>query len=161
VNILDYLYFYNGAGVASADFNNDGLEDLYFVSNQGPNKLYLNKGDLKFEDITAKAGVAGTGNWKTGVTVVDINGDGLKDIYVCVVSNYKGFKGKNQLYINNGDLTFTESQPNTGSIFQASLPRLRFLIMIKMAIWICSCLLHRYIVMIPMAIRPKRFKVQP
>ncbi|MEB0263035.1 MULTISPECIES: VCBS repeat-containing protein [unclassified Mucilaginibacter] len=117
VNILDYLYFYNGAGVASADFNNDGLEDLYFVSNQGPNKLYLNKGDLKFEDITAKAGVAGTGSWKTGVTVVDINGDGLKDIYVCVVSNYKGFKGKNQLYINNGDLTFTESAAKYGLDF--------------------------------------------
>ncbi|MGY4536726.1 hypothetical protein ACVW0P_001140 [Mucilaginibacter sp. UYNi724] len=117
VNILDYLYFYNGAGVASADFNNDGLEDIYFVSNQGPNKLYLNKGDLKFEDITAKAKVAGTGSWKTGVTVVDINGDGLKDIYVCVVANYKGFKGKNQLYINNGDLTFTESAAQYGLDF--------------------------------------------
>jgi hypothetical protein len=117
VNILDYLYFYNGAGVASADFNNDGLPDLYFVSNQGPNKLYLNKGNLKFEDITDKAGVAGTGNWKTGVTIVDINGDGLKDIYVTVVSGYKGFKGKNQLYINNGDLTFTESAAKYGLDF--------------------------------------------
>jgi hypothetical protein len=117
VNILDYLYFYNGAGVATADFNNDGLQDLYFVSNQGPNKLYLNKGALKFEDITARAGVAGTGNWKTGVTVVDINGDGLKDIYVSVVSGYKGFKGKNQLYINNGDLTFTESAAKYGLDF--------------------------------------------
>lgn len=117
VNILDYLYFYNGAGVAAADFNNDGLQDLYFVSNQGPNKLYLNKGGLKFDDITAKAGVAGTGNWKTGVTVVDINGDGLKDIYVSVVCGYKGFKGKNQLYINNGDLTFTESAAKYGLDF--------------------------------------------
>lgn len=117
VNILDYLYFYNGAGVAAADFNNDGLQDLYFVSNQDQNKLYLNKGGLKFEDITKKAGLVGTGNWKTGVTVVDINGDGLKDIYVCVVSNYKGFKGKNQLYINNGDLTFTESAAKYGLDF--------------------------------------------
>jgi hypothetical protein len=117
VNILDYLYFYNGAGLASADFNNDGLEDIYFVSNQGPNKLYLNKGGLKFEDVTAKAGLAGTGNWKTGVTVVDINGDGLKDIYVCVVSNFKSFKGKNQLYINNGDMTFTESAAKYGLDF--------------------------------------------
>ena len=117
VNILDYLYFYNGAGVACADFNNDGLPDLYFSSNQGENKLYLNKGGMKFEDITKKAGVAGTGSWKTGVTVVDINGDGLKDIYVCVVSNYKGFKGKNQLYINNGDLTFTESAAKYGLDF--------------------------------------------
>jgi hypothetical protein len=117
VNILDYLYFYNGAGVASADFNNDGLEELYFTSNQGENKLYLNKGGLKFEDITKKAGLKGTGSWKTGVTVVDINGDGLKDIYVCVVSNFKGFKGKNQLYINNGDLTFTESAAKYGLDF--------------------------------------------
>nr|WP_294948692.1 VCBS repeat-containing protein [uncultured Mucilaginibacter sp.] len=117
VNILDYLYFYNGAGVASADFNNDGLEDLYFTSNQGENKLYLNKGHLAFEDITTKAGLKGAGNWKTGVTVVDINGDGLKDIYVCVVSNFKGFKGKNQLYINNGDLTFTESAARYGLDF--------------------------------------------
>jgi len=117
VNILDYLYFYNGAGVATADFNNDGLPDLYFVSNQGPNKLYLNKGGMKFEDITDKAGVAGTGSWQTGVTVVDINGDGLKDIYVSVVSGYKTFKGKNQLYINNGDLTFTESAAKYGLDF--------------------------------------------
>lgn len=117
VNILDYLYFYNGAGVASADFNNDGLEDLYFSSNQGENKLYLNKGSLKFEDVTNKAGVTGKGNWKTGVTVVDINGDGFKDIYVCVVANFKGFKGKNQLYINNGDLTFTESAAKYGLDF--------------------------------------------
>ncbi|MDN3549978.1 FG-GAP repeat domain-containing protein [Mucilaginibacter aquaedulcis] len=117
VNILDYLYFYNGAGVASADFNNDGLQDLYFVSNQGSNKLYLNKGGLKFEDITDKAGVAGSGNWKTGVTIVDINGDGLKDIYVSVVSGYKTFRGKNQLFINNGDLTFTESAAKYGLDF--------------------------------------------
>ncbi|QXV65128.1 VCBS repeat-containing protein [Mucilaginibacter sp. 21P] len=117
VNILDYLYFYNGAGVATADFNNDGLEDIYFVSNQESNKLYLNKGNLKFEDITTKAGVAGTGSWKTGVTVVDINGDGYKDIYVSVVSNFKTFKGKNQLYINNGDLTFTESAAKYGLDF--------------------------------------------
>ncbi|RFZ90611.1 RNA-binding protein [Mucilaginibacter conchicola] len=117
-NILDYLYFYNGAGVASADFNNDGLEDLYFVSNEGENKLYLNKGNLKFEDVTKKAGLAGTGSWKTGVTVVDINGDGFKDIYVSVVSGYKGFTGKNQLYINNGDMTFTESAAKYGLDFE-------------------------------------------
>ena len=116
-NILDYLYYYNGAGVAAGDFNNDGLEDLYFVSNQGENKLYINKGNFKFEDITKKAGVAGTGDWKTGVTLVDINGDGLLDIYVTVVSGYNNFKGKNQLYINNGDLTFTESAAKYGLDF--------------------------------------------
>lgn len=117
LNILDYLYFYNGAGVAAADFNNDGLEDLYFVSNQASNRLYLNKGALRFEDITEKAGVQGTGNWETGVTVVDINNDGFKDIYVSAVSGYKTFKGKNQLYINNGDLTFTESAARYGIDF--------------------------------------------
>ena len=117
LNILDYLYFYNGAGVASADFNNDGLEDLYFVSNQQSNRLYLNKGDLKFEDITAKSGTAGSGNWKTGVTVVDINDDGFKDIYVSVVSGYKSLSGKNQLYINNGDLTFTDKAADYGLDF--------------------------------------------
>ncbi|MBE7179071.1 MAG: VCBS repeat-containing protein, partial [Mucilaginibacter polytrichastri] len=116
-NILDYLYFYNGAGVATGDFNNDGLEDIYFVSNQENNKLYLNKGNLKFEDITQKAGVAGTGNWKTGATVVDINNDGYLDIYLSVVSEYKVFKGRNQLFINNGDLTFTEKAKEYGVDF--------------------------------------------
>ena len=109
LNILDYLYYYNGGGVAIADFNNDGLPDIYFTSNQGSNKLYLNKGSFKFEDITDKAGVQGKGNWKTGVTVADVNGDGLLDIYVCEVGGYKSFKGRNELFINNGDLTFTES----------------------------------------------------
>ncbi|MBE7176845.1 MAG: VCBS repeat-containing protein [Mucilaginibacter polytrichastri] len=117
VNILDYLYFYNGAGVASGDFNRDGLEDLYFVSNQGENKLYLNKGNMQFEDITAKAGVQGKGNWKTGVTVADVNGDGYPDIYLSVVSEYKTFKGRNQLFINNGDLTFTERAAEYGVDF--------------------------------------------
>lgn len=117
LNILDYLYFYNGAGVASADFNNDGLEDLYFISNQESNKFYLNKGNLKFEDHTDRAGLAGSGNWKTGVTVVDINNDGYKDIYVSVVSGYKSLAGQNQLFINNGNLTFTEKAADYGLDF--------------------------------------------
>ena len=82
LNILDYLYYYNGGGVAIGDINNDGLADIYFSSNMGSNKLYLNKGNFKFEDITEKAGVQGKGNWKTGVSIVDVNGDGLPDIYV-------------------------------------------------------------------------------
>ncbi|MBS1605960.1 MAG: VCBS repeat-containing protein [Bacteroidetes bacterium] len=102
LSILDYLYFYNGGGVAAADFNRDGLPDLFFVSNQGECKLYLNKGDFKFEDITLKAGVAGKGNWKTGVTIADVNNDGWPDIYLSEVGGYKGFHGRNELFVNNG-----------------------------------------------------------
>lgn len=101
-NILDYLYYYNGGGVAIGDINNDGLQDIYFTSNRESNKLYLNKGNFVFEDITEAAGVQGKGNWKTGVTMADINNDGLLDIYVCEVGKYKSLQGKNELYINNG-----------------------------------------------------------
>jgi hypothetical protein len=117
-NIIQYLYFNNGAGVAAGDINNDGLADLYFTSNQNPNKLYLNKGNLSFEDITEKAGVAGKGDWKTGVTMADVNGDGFLDIYVCQVGNYKVVHGKNQLFINQGDLTFKEEANEYGLDFQ-------------------------------------------
>ena len=115
--ILDYLYFYNGAGVSSGDINNDGLVDLYFVSNQGKSKLYLNKGNMQFEDISEKAGVQGFSDWKTGVTMADVNADGLLDIYVCAVGNFKGLEGSNELYINNGDLTFTEKAHEYGLDF--------------------------------------------
>ncbi len=117
-NIIEYLYFYNGGGVAIGDLNNDGLSDIYFSSNQGSNKLYLNKGNFAFEDITSKAGVEGSGNWKTGVTMADVNADGLLDIYLCGVGRYKNFKGFNQLFINNGDLTFTESAEAFGLNFE-------------------------------------------
>ena len=120
--ILDYLYFYNGGGVASGDINNDGLTDLYFVSNQGKNKLYLNKGNMIFEDISAKAGVEGFSDWKTGVTMVDINADGFLDIYVCAVGDFKGLEGSNELYINNGNVggsspQFTEKAHEYGLDF--------------------------------------------
>lgn len=118
MNILEYLYFYNGGGVALGDINNDGLIDIYFASNQGENKLYLNKGDFQFEDITAQAGVDGGGGWSTGVTMADVNGDGLLDIYVCQVGDYKGINGKNKLYINNGDLTFSEQAESYGIAFE-------------------------------------------
>ncbi len=117
-NIIEYLYFNNGAGVAAGDINNDGLIDLYFTSNQNSNRLYLNKGNLQFEDITEKAGVGGTGNWKTGVTMADVNGDGLLDIYVCEVGNYKAFNGRNQLFINQGNLTFREEAHDYGLDFE-------------------------------------------
>ncbi|MFD2201736.1 VCBS repeat-containing protein [Shivajiella indica] len=117
-NIIEYLYFYNGGGVAVGDINNDGLMDIYFSANQQENKLYLNKGNFEFEDITLKAGVSSPGLWKTGVSFVDINGDGLMDIYVCRLGNYKGIEGKNELYINNGDLTFSERAEEYGLDFR-------------------------------------------
>ena len=101
LNILDYLYFYNGGGAAVGDINNDGLPDLYLTANQLENKLYLNKGNFKFEDITKTAGVAGNNSWDTGTVMVDINNDGFFDIYTCAVVGINGFEGHNQLFINN------------------------------------------------------------
>ncbi|HZX57092.1 MAG TPA: VCBS repeat-containing protein, partial [Mucilaginibacter sp.] len=116
--ILNYLYFYNGGGVAVGDINNDGLPDIFFTSNKkGGNKLYLNKGNYQFEDITEKAGVAGAADWCTGVTMADVNNDGYLDIYVCAVSGKLGFKGHNMLYINNHDGTFTERSAEYGLDF--------------------------------------------
>ena len=109
LNILDYLYYYNGGGVALGDINNDGLVDIFLSANQEKNKLYINKGNLKFEDITTKSNVSGNSSWNTGAVMGDINGDGLLDIYVCAVVGVHGFYGYNELYINNGDETFTES----------------------------------------------------
>ena len=106
-NILNYLYYYDGGGVSVGDVNNDGLPDLYFTSNLEANRLYLNNGNLQFEDVTEKAGVAGKGGWTKGSTMADVNGDGLLDIYVSVV-NYLTKSGSNQLYINKGDGTFVD-----------------------------------------------------
>lgn len=116
--ILDYLYYYNGGGVAIGDVNNDGLPDIYFTSNhKGGNKLYINKGNYQFEDVTDKAGVAGMADWCTGVTMVDVNNDGYLDIYVCAVAGKFGLKGHNMLYINNHDGTFTERSAEYGLDF--------------------------------------------
>jgi hypothetical protein len=118
LSILYYLYYYNGGGVAVGDINNDGLPDLYFAANsKGHNKLYLNKGNFTFEDITDKAGVAGIADWCTGVTMADVNGDGLLDIYVCAVAHTHGLEGRNELFINNGNGTFTESAAQYGLDF--------------------------------------------
>src|SRR4030095_1664700 len=107
-NILTYRNFYNGGGVAIGDINNDSLPDLYFTSNQGKNRLYLNKGNFHFEDITEKAGVGGNMAWRTGATMADVNGDGFLDIYVCNSGDVQGNNRKNELFINNGNLTFSE-----------------------------------------------------
>ena len=107
-NIYTYRNFYNGGGVALGDINNDGLIDVYFSSNLGSNKLFLNKGDFRFEDITSSAGVGGKRAWSTGVNMADVNGDGFIDIYVCNSGDIKGDNKQNELFINNGNLTFTE-----------------------------------------------------
>src|SRR5207247_1759283 len=115
-NILTYMYYYDGGGVAVGDINNDGLPDLYFTSNVGPNRLYLNKGDYRFEDVTERAGVADSDGWKTGVTMADVNGDGYVDIYISGV-DFLTMHGHNVLYINNGDGTFTDRTKEYGLDF--------------------------------------------
>src|SRR5690349_3413104 len=102
LNVFTYRNFYNGGGVALGDLNGDGLPEIMLTGNQQKNHLYLNKGHFKFEDITAKAGVAGNGDWATGVTMADVNGDGLLDIYICYGGNVAGPRRANELYINQG-----------------------------------------------------------
>ncbi|MCC6288234.1 MAG: VCBS repeat-containing protein [Chitinophagaceae bacterium] len=114
LNIITYEYYYNGGGVGLGDFNNDGLIDIYFTGNMRPAALYLNKGNWKFEDITAKARVGGKKGWKTGVSIADVNGDGFQDIYVCYSGPVDADQRKNELFINNGDLTFTEKAEAMG-----------------------------------------------
>ncbi|MDQ3015985.1 MAG: VCBS repeat-containing protein [Bacteroidota bacterium] len=118
LNILTYLYYYNGGGVAAGDINNDGLPDLFFAGNETSNKLYLNQGKLKFKDITDKAGVDSKDEWSTGVSMVDINGDGWLDIYVCQVDHIVHSPGRNRLFINNKDLTFREAAAEYGLAFK-------------------------------------------
>ena len=114
INIFTYEYLYNGGGVAVGDINNDGLPDIYFSSNNLENKLYLNKGNFKFEDITNLSGAGCQKGWKTGVSMVDINADGWLDIYVCRSADGDPNNRKNSLLINNGDLTFTDRASDYG-----------------------------------------------
>ena len=108
-NFINYSYIYNGAGVAVGDINNDGFQDLYFTSNQASNKLYLNKGDFTFDDITVSANVVDDKGWSTGVSMIDINNDGWLDIYVCKSGALNSHElRKNKLYINQKDNTFKE-----------------------------------------------------
>ena len=103
LNILTYLYYYNGAGVAAADFNGDGLIDLYFTANQGADAFYLNKGGFHFEEISREANTVNSEGWTTGVTHADINGDGLQDIYICKAAGYRSLQGRNLLFVNQGN----------------------------------------------------------
>ena len=98
-NVLKYMYFYNGGGVGAGDFNNDGLLDLFFAGNQVQNSLYLNKGNLHFRNVTREANIPNDSGWSTGVSVVDINNDGLLDIYICRVGNHETLHSHNQLLI--------------------------------------------------------------
>jgi hypothetical protein len=114
INPYTFRNFYNGAGVALGDINNDGLTDIFLAGNQTSNRLYLNQGNLRFKDITDQAGLSSTGYWSTGVSMADINGDGLLDIYVCKSGPPGGDRRHNELFINNGDLTFSEKSKAYG-----------------------------------------------
>lgn len=113
-NIYTYRNFYNGGGVAIGDINHDSLPDIFFTANMLPNRLYLNKGNMQFEDVTEKAGIGKKGKWSTGVSMADVNGDGWLDIYVCNSGDIKGDQRQNELYINNGNGVFTEQAQEYG-----------------------------------------------
>ena len=114
LNVLSYIYFYNGGGVAAGDLNNDGLADLVFTGNQTGNKIYINKGDFDFEDISPSSGLGSQNGWSTGVVFVDINNDGWNDIYICRSGDSNPENRSNLLYINNQDNTFTERAASYG-----------------------------------------------
>jgi hypothetical protein len=113
-NVLSYRHYFNGAGVGVADFNNDGLQDIFFAGNEVPNELYINKGGLTFEKLGPNSGINKNKVWASGVSIVDINNDGFKDIYVCQQGPYTSAERRNLFYINNGDLSFTEKAEAMG-----------------------------------------------
>ncbi len=117
LNIVTYLYFYNGGGVAIGDLNNDKLPDVVLTSNQASDKIFLNRGELKFSDVTNSSGIDTAGLWSTGVTITDVNQDGWNDIYICRVGNYLGLHSQNSLYINQKDGTFIDEAEAYGLDF--------------------------------------------
>ncbi len=125
-NIIDYLYYYNGGGVAIGDINNDGLEDIVLTANQQADRLYLNKGDLRFEDISVAAGISQLNNWSSGVVIDDVNGDGWNDIYICKVALVSDIPTHNELYINQKDGTFIESSKEYGLDFSGYSTQVSF-----------------------------------
>lgn len=122
-NAFNFMYFYNGGGVSVGDFNNDGFQDVFFTANLASNKMFLNQGSFEFQEVTEQAGITGMDGWNTGTTVVDINNDGLLDIYVCQIGEYATVRGKNQLYvcqgIENGIPVYRDEAKDYGIDFSA------------------------------------------
>lgn len=135
-NVFKYRNFYNGGGVAIGDVNNDGKPDIFFTSNQQKNRLYINKGNWKFEDVTDKANIGSIHKWHTGVTMVDINGDGWLDIYVSNSGQIAGDDRANELYINQKDGTFKEEAHLYGLDDKGLGTQAVFLITIMTETWI-------------------------
>lgn len=129
-NMFHYMYYYNGAGVGAADFNNDGLVDLFFAGNEVPSALYINQGQLKFKEVTSQTNIPNDSAWNTGVSVVDINNDGLLDIYLCRLGNFEKFHSKNLLLvcqgIKNGIPQYKDEAANYGLDFSGFSTQMNF-----------------------------------
>ena len=136
LNIIEYLYYYNGGGVAVGDINNDGLEDVYFTANQSPDRLYLNLGGLKFKDITKTAGINIDSTWSSGVTMEDVNNDGFWISMFPKSGNTKA-QGTQPTLSQQGQQRFEEYQKRLVLLFPGFRPKPPFSTMTKMAIWIC------------------------